>query len=110
MRKVVREKVVRKKQVSYVFDERGDFDPPVIDYSHMTRDELADHFIDDNGLRQFIDTQLAGVPREEWEWQIIARDLMAFSHYLQFSPGYLEELYDMQAARAASNQDSGCDK
>lgn len=76
--------------------------PPVIDYAHMTRDELVDHFIDDNGLAQFIDTQQAGIDRGEWDWHLIARDLMAFSHYLQFSPAYLEELYDMQKGRQAA--------
>lgn len=77
--------------------------PPVIDYGHMTRDELVDHFIDENGLAQFIDTQQAGRDRSEWDWRIIARDLMAFSRYLTFSPAYLEELYDMQTGREAAD-------
>lgn len=99
MRRVVKEKITRKRQVTYRFDERGESEPPIIDYGHMTRDELVDHFIDDNGLVRFIDTQQAGMPRDEWDWQVITRDLMAFSHYLQFSPEYLEELYDMQKTR-----------
>lgn len=94
-------KTVRKRQVGYSFDERGESEPPVIDYAAMSGDELIDHFIDDNGLAQFLDTQQAGIAREDWDWQLMARDLMAFSHYLQFSPAYLEELYDMQKARIA---------
>ena len=73
---------------------------PVIDYAAMSRDELIDHFIDENGLAVFIDTQQQGIERSEWDWRLIARDLMAFSHYLTFSPQYLEELYDMQKGRA----------
>lgn len=73
--------------------------PSLVDYASMSRDELVDHFIDENGLAQFIDTQMTGVPRSDWDWRMITRDLMAFSHYLQFSPGYCEELYDMQKTR-----------
>jgi hypothetical protein len=90
---------VRRKTVSGARWEES-AGPSLIDYGAMTRDELIDHFIDDNGLAQFIDTQMTGVPRHEWDWRVIARDLMAFSHYLQFSPGYCEELYDMQKERS----------
>lgn len=95
-------KTARKQQVSYRFESSGEYSPPVIDYGSMDRDQLVDHFIDENGLAKFLDTQQAGIPREEWDWRIIARDLMAFSRYLQFSPSYCEELYDMQKQRDAA--------
>lgn len=98
MSRVARKSVMVKTQAGSLRDRENI--PPVIDYSHMSREELIDHFIDDNGLAQFIDTQQAGIDRSEWDWRIIARDLMAFSHYLQFSPTYLEELYDMQRGRS----------
>lgn len=72
----------------------------IIDYGVMSADELVEHLIDENGLATFLDTQQAGIPKEDWDWVVITRDLQAFSHgLLTFSPGYLQELYEMQCQR-----------
>lgn len=97
---------VRRKSV-IVKDKRGalgtgeESGPPVIDYAAMSRDELVDHFIDENGLVAFLDVQQRGIPYADWNWKRITLDLMAFSHYLQFSPAYLKDLYEMQKGRQA---------
>ena len=92
---------VRQHRNAFTFEGSGEYNPPVIDYSQMDRDALVDHFIDEGGLARFIDTQQTGVDRADWNWTRITLDLMAFSPYLQFSPSYLEEIYEMQKARAA---------
>jgi hypothetical protein len=85
----------------YRFEGADEYNPPIIDYASMSRDELVDHFIDDNGLAHFLDVQYAGIEPALWDWRIIARDLYAFCSYLTFSPEYLKELYAMQKERQA---------
>ena len=74
---------------------------PVVDYGRMSKDELVDHFIDENGLAAFLETQHGGPLDEHSDWPIITRDLRAFCPYLTFSPHYLEDLYRMQKERSA---------
>lgn len=97
--RVTKEVTVRKKVRTWRFEGADEYNPPVLDYGSMSRDELVDHFIDDNGLAHFIDVQQKGVDPAEWDWAILARDLRAFCPYLTFSPEYLQELYAMQKAR-----------
>ena len=81
-----------------------------MDYERLTADELVAHLIDGicplcgeestPGLAKYLDTQQKGIPREDWDWFVITRDLQAFTRgLLTFSPEYLEELYEMQVAR-----------
>lgn len=69
----------------------------IVDYGAMDTEALLDHLLDENGLAPFIDTQQKGIPRADWDWRAITVFLMSFTHgRLTFSPGYLEELYEMQ--------------
>ncbi len=73
---------------------------PVVDYGRMSRDELIDHFIDEGGLAQYLETQNGGPLGADANWPLINRDLIAFSRgYLTFSPQYLQDLYEMQKGR-----------
>ena len=73
------------------------------DYGVLTAEELVEHLIDENGLVAFLDAQQKGEPYERWDWWTITRDLQAFSHgLLTFSPGYLQELYELQRSRLAA--------
>lgn len=86
-------------QVRRTVLQRSDAGPPLVNYTAMSRDELVDHFIDENGLAHFIDVQMAGTDPQAWDWRLITRDLQAFCPYLTFSPEYLQELYAMQKSR-----------
>lgn len=75
----------------------------MIEYGKLSPDELVDLLLDEEGLVAFLDTQQRNIPYEDWEWDIITRDLIAFSRgYLTFSPEYLRDLYEMQRDRIAA--------
>jgi hypothetical protein len=95
-----RVRIVKKPRV-FRFEGADEYNPPLIDYGSMSRDQLVDHFIDDGGLAHFIDVQMAGVDASEWNWTKLASDLRGFNSYLTFSAEYLHQLYSMQKERAA---------
>jgi hypothetical protein len=90
-----------RRKSSIVKDVRGSakepMQPTVIDYTTLSAEDLGAHMLDEGGLLRFVNVQMQGVPREEWNWAGICRSIWALSgKQWLLTEGTAESIYEEQ--------------